>query len=84
MDENETALKRQMDKKEKALRRQMEVASKSFCIKASVFERLPTNIKKLSLDQSKFRAFLRYFSGEFTVFPMMKICSINVQKVFFP
>ena len=57
MDENETALKRQMDKKEKALRRQMDVASKSFCIKASVFERLPTNIKKLSLDQSKFRAF---------------------------
>ena len=57
MDENETALKRQMDKKEKALRRQMEVASKSFCIKAGVFERLPTNIKKLSLDQSKFRAF---------------------------
>ena len=50
MDENETALKRQMDKKEKALRREMEVASKSFCIKASVFERLPTNIKKLSLD----------------------------------
>ena len=40
-----------------ALRRQMEVASKSFCIKASFFERLPTNIKKLSLDQSKFRAF---------------------------
>ena len=43
MDENETALKRQMDNKEKALRRQMEVASKSFCIKAGVFERLPTN-----------------------------------------